>query len=463
MAKTTKRQKNKAFVGVNTNNKAEGRKKVNFNNEINEIEDLERNNSTNEQTAVYVPRNEKPDEAFEYENSAYSMLHNLTPPESCLSFSFIPDGLGAVRTKFPHSVSLCCGSQNSSVQDNKVFLLQGTKLHKTKYDKEFSDTESEMSMSDIEDEDAVVNLEPMKHTGSINRLKNFTQNSSSFITTFSETSNLYLFEVTNKLNELDAESFPVKNKLKRSNTYSTPVSCYKAQAEGWGFDVSTIESNIGLGTSTGDIRVLKVADDSLKESKQYSFDQTSVEDLSWSPSEKTVFSSASTDGLVRIFDTRSPKPGSMLDFIVSKTDVNCVEWNHRVHYLLATGDDNGELKIWDLRKLGVGKKASAEIGFFDWHKKAITGISWDPFEESVLALSSEDETVTLWDLALEKDDAEEEVELPPQLLFIHGGVVDAKGVEFHPQVKGLIGANAVDGIHLFIPEPLETTTSKKTT
>lgn len=44
--------------------------------------------------------------------------------------------------------------------------------------------------------------------------------------------------------------------------------------------------------------------------------------------------------------------------------------------------------------------------------------------------------------------------LPPQLLFIHAGLVDPKEVRFHPQVVGLVGVTAEDGMDLFICEPL---------
>lgn len=62
---------------------------------------------------------------------------------------------------------------------------------------------------------------------------------------------------------------------------------------------------------------------------------------------------------------------------------------------------------------------------FAWHRKAVTSIEWCPQESSMLAVSGEDDQVTIWDMSVEKDDdammdkGDNEVEVPPQLLFIH--------------------------------------------
>ena len=50
-------------------------------------------------------------------------------------------------------------------------------------------------------------------------------------------------------------------------------------------------------------------------------------------------------------------------------------------------------------------------------------MEWHPTDSSVFAASSEDNQVTLWDLAVERDEAAEgpgrHLDVPPQLLFIH--------------------------------------------
>ena len=101
-----------------------------------------------------------------------------------------------------------------------------------------------------------------------------------------------------------------------------------------------------------------------------------------------------------------------------------------VEYLLASGSDSGDFKIWDLRSwpTSTPQNPPEPAASFKWHKSAITSIEWKETESSVLAVAGADDQITIWDLALERD-AEEEaalgtgpaghVEVPPQLLFIH--------------------------------------------
>ena len=53
----------------------------------------------------------------------------------------------------------------------------------------------------------------------------------------------------------------------------------------------------------------------------------SVEDLQWSPSESTVFASASVDRTIKIWDTRNRNHTSMLSVNAHDSDVNVINWN----------------------------------------------------------------------------------------------------------------------------------------
>ena len=66
-----------------------------------------------------------------------------------------------------------------------------------------------------------------------------------------------------------------------------------------------------------------------------------------------------------------------------------------------------------------------------WHTQAITSIQFEPREDSVLAVSSADNKLTLWDFSVDIDDPEYKeqikdleqtgMEIPPQLMFLHQG------------------------------------------
>ena len=80
----------------------------------------------------------------------------------------------------------------------------------------------------------------------------------------------------------------------------------------------------------------------------------------------------------------------------------------------------------------------------------------------MLAAACADNTLTIWDLSLEKDPEAEAGagaavgaqggdELPAQLLFVHQGQRDVKEVHWHPQIPGLVVSTAADGLNVFRP------------
>lgn len=112
---------------------------------------------------------------------------------------------------------------------------------------------------------------------------------------------------------------------------------------------------------------------------------TSVEDLQWSPTEETVFASAGTDKTVRIWDTRE-KSKPMISVAAHDADVNVISWNRMVTYMLASGCDDGSLKVWDLRAFA----ADGQVAKFSYHRGPITSVEWSPYEGSMLASTSAD-------------------------------------------------------------------------
>mmetsp|Transcript_9287 Transcript_9287/g.15631 ORF Transcript_9287/g.15631 Transcript_9287/m.15631 type:complete len:178 (+) Transcript_9287:1395-1928(+) len=142
-----------------------------------------------------------------------------------------------------------------------------------------------------------------------------------------------------------------------------------------------------------------------------------------------------------------------------------MSWNTHTKYLLASGDDKGEFRIWDLRMLGAsptGKKAELDsITRIRWHTKAITSIQFEPREESVLAVASDDDKLTLWDFSVEVDEQELQqqqadmqtngVEIPPQLMFLHQGQKHMKELRFHPQYRTMLFTTSEDSFNVFRP------------
>ena len=184
----------------------------------------------------------------------------------------------------------------------------------------------------------------------------------------------------------------------------------------------------------------------------------SIEDIQWSRTESTVFASAGCDGYIRIWDTRSKKHKPAISVKASNTDVNVISWSEKLGYLLASGDDNGTWGVWDLRQFSPENAGSVQpVAQYDFHKGAITSISFNPLDESIIAVGSEDNTVTLWDLSVEADDEEikqqaaetkELQQIPPQLLFVHWQK-EVKDVKWHKQIPGCLVSTGTDGLNIW--------------
>lgn len=180
----------------------------------------------------------------------------------------------------------------------------------------------------------------------------------------------------------------------------------------------------------------------------------SVEDLQWKRSGAgtgSLFASASSDKSVRVWDVREQnREKSAVHIAEAHPDhVNVLSWNPCVGELLATAGDDGGFKVWDTRNIGAGPMAN-----FNWHKKPICSIDWHPTDETTLVVASEDETVSLWDMAVEDDRADGmsvpgEDHYPVQLMFLHMGQQDPKEVRWHPQLPGVCISTAASGFNIF--------------
>ena len=165
------------------------------------------------------------------------------------------------------------------------------------------------------------------------------------------------------------------------------------------------------------------------------------------------------DGTVRVWDVRAPQT-ARLSVKAHGCDVNAISWNRCEQHLLASGADDGEFRVWDLRTFpGAAQgKAVAPVASFKWHAAPVTGVEWHPDDASVLCASGEDDQVSVWDLAVEEDtDAAggaaaataDGREIPPQLLFVHQGQRNVKEAHWHRQIPGVIVSTAESGFNLF--------------
>lgn len=391
-------------------------------------------------------------------------------------------------------MSFITGSQADRPEKNKLTLLKVSDLHKTYVDnsKSFflffyffflifnlpildSDNESDDEM----DTDPIIKHVHVPHHGGVNRIRAMPQ-VPGIVATLSDTGSTNIFDLRGTYHAIsnNFSALPPQKPIFSFNNHGD---------EGYAIDWSpTTPGKLLTGDNTGKIYLFSpsnLASNSFSSQTQslpaaptpywsvsspFIGHKSSVEDLQWSPSEATVFASCSSDRTIAIWDTRMENRPQIMIKNAHESDVNVINWNKNIGYLLASGGDEGAFKVWDLRNLRQSVQAPTSpnlaptctpvpLAHFTYHKGPITSLEWAPHDESMIAVSSEDNQVSIWDLSVEADDTEGnenkdlENEFPPQLLFLHMGQNNIKEVHWHPQIPGTVVSTAEDSFNIFKP------------
>ncbi|KAH6612313.1 WD40-repeat-containing domain protein [Chaetomium sp. MPI-SDFR-AT-0129] len=403
----------------------------------------------------------EPGQTLSPDPSTYRMLHNLSTPWPCLSFDIVRDSLGDNRSVYPATMYTVSGTQADSAKasDNSLMVMKFSGLSKMQGGEgdESSDDED-----DDEDADPILEHRSIPLNTITNRIRAHhtpSQDPSkppvTLTATMTESSNVFIHDITPHLASFDTPGTvitPQQNK---------PLSTIRAhKTEGYAVDWSPLHpaGKLLTGDNDGLIYVTTRTDGGgfVTDTRPFQGHTSSVEEIQWSPSEASVFASASSDGTIRVWDVRSKGRKPALSMQVSNVDVNVMSWSRQTTHLLASGDDAGVWGVWDLRQWkpsAAGSNANAGAGAlqrpspiasFGFHKEQITSVEWHPTDDSIVAVSAGDNTVTLWDLAVELDDEESKdtagvQDVPPQLLFVHYQN-QAKEVHWHPQIPGTLVA-----------------------
>lgn len=423
------------------------------------LQKLEKEQQEPEET-IYLPHRSRPlgpDEVLEADPSVYEMLHNVHLPWPCLTLDILPDNLGSERRSYPASVYLATLTQAQKAKDNELIIMKLSSLAKTLVKDEDED-------DDEDDDDDNVDVDPILENENISlrdttnrlRISPHAQATGEYFTlTMSENGDCYIYDIAHQFRAFDTPGYQIPKNFQK------PIHTIKAHGnvEGYGLDWSPLISTGALltGDCSGRVhftqRTLKKW---VTDSTPFQASNASIEDIQWSPNEQTVFATGDCDGYIRIWDTRSKKHKPLINVKASNSDVNVISWCNKIDYLLASGHDDGSWGVWDLRNF-QNNKAPTPVVNYDFHKLPITSIKFNPLDESIIAVSSEDNTVTLWDLAVEADDEEikqqnnefrELNDIPPQLLFVHWQK-EVKDVCWHKQIPGALVSTGTDGLNIW--------------
>jgi ribosome assembly protein RRB1 len=417
---------------------------------------------------TFIPGRHKLDagQTLQPDPSTYEMLHTLTTTWPCLSFDIIKDKLGDQRKSYPATVYAVAGTQAEGMRpnENEILVLKMSSL--SRMNRPEQEEEDDDSDSDGEEEgDPILESKSIPLNSTTNRIRahQAPQEKShlpptTLTASLAENGHVILHDITPHLTSFDTPGTTVTAQQNK------PISTLRMHkgVEGYALDWSPLFplGRLATGDNDGKIFITTRTESGAwtTDTRPYLGHTSSVEEIQWSPVEKSVFASASSDGTVRIWDVRSKSHTPAVTMQISDVDVNVMSWSHTTPHLLATGDDAGVWSVWDLRSWkpsapapGKASKPSP-VASFAFHKEQITSIEWHPTEDSVVAVAAGDNTISLWDLAVELDDEESKdtagVDVPSQLLFVHY-MQDVKEAHWHAQIPGAVMGTGGSGFGVF--------------
>lgn len=143
-----------------------------------------------------------------------------------------------------------------------------------------------------------------------------------------------------------------------------------------------------------------------------------VEDVAWHPRHASLFGSVGDDKKLIIWDLRKPaEAAQQSETEAHSAEVNCISFNPFNEFIVATGSADKTVALWDVRNL------SRKLHLFESHQEEVFQVGWSPHHESILASSGADRRLMVWDLSRigEEQTPEDAEDGPPELLFVHGG------------------------------------------
>ncbi|CAN6668927.1 ribosome assembly protein Rrb1p [Trichomonascus vanleenenianus] len=432
---------------------------------IQEDEELEAKESVkkpSQSLKTYLPYLGGNSETLEPDLTAYDMYHPFSVKFPSLSFDIIQDSLGEERRTYPHTTYLVTGTQASRPRDNEITVMKLSDLSKTLVREDESDGESD---DDDEYTDPILEYKSLPTPHTTNRIRmnpHARVTGEQFAASMADNGEVFIWDITPHVKSFDTPGLKIEKAMNRPAHTIRSHGNVEGYAIGWSPLVQT--GALLSGDCDGRIFHTKRTQSGWSTEKtpftagDVSRRNKSIEDIQWSPSEEKIFASCGADGFIRIWDLRSKSRTPQISVKASNTDVNVISWSSKKDYLLCSGHDDGRFGVWDLRNFGSkNPSVDASVAVFDFHKKPITSIEFSPQDESLICVSSEDSTVTIWDMAVEADDEEikqqksqsaELKDIPPQLLFLHWQE-DAKEVHWNKQIPGHLAATGSSGFSVF--------------
>ncbi|KAK4765036.1 hypothetical protein SAY86_026126 [Trapa natans] len=243
--------------------------------------------------------------------------------------------------------------------------------------------------------------------GEVNRAR-FMPQKSALVAVKTNSSEVYVVDCHNPAEKEKKEAFDPDIRLRGHSE------------EGYGLSWSPLKSGYLLSASH-DKKICLWDVSAVAEAKAvdamhiYEGHENAVGDATWHLKDENLFGSVGDDCQLMIWDLRTNKAEKCVK--AHEKEVNSLSFNSYNEWMMATASSDTTVALFDMRKL------TAPLHVLSSHEGEVLQVEWDPNHEAVLASSSDDRRVMIWDLNRIGDEQQEgdASDGPPELLFSHGG------------------------------------------
>uniref|UniRef100_A0A7S3VQR3 Histone-binding protein RBBP4-like N-terminal domain-containing protein n=1 Tax=Dunaliella tertiolecta TaxID=3047 RepID=A0A7S3VQR3_DUNTE len=190
-----------------------------------------------------------------------------------------------------------------------------------------------------------------------------------------------------------------------------------------------------------------------------------VEEVVFKPGSMHELASVGDDAQLMFWDVRSgAAPVLRMKEAHGPKDIQCVDWSPLAEHCVATGAQDGSIKVWDTRAL---RGPDHTICSLRSHTDAIIRLEWHPQAKGVLASGGDDRVMMVWNINVDAPPADrplppeaskkkskagvptapQDVQRPKELMMQHSGHRRGKVVDFQwcPTVPWAIMSVSDDG------------------
>ncbi|KAF2089807.1 hypothetical protein K490DRAFT_35057 [Saccharata proteae CBS 121410] len=120
-----------------------------------------------------------------------------------------------------------------------------------------------------------------------------------------------------------------------------------------------------------------------------------IKAIQFNPMKHELLATAGAKGELYITDVNNINPFRLGTSVARADDFECLDWNKKVPFILATGSTGGFVTVWDLKT----KKENLTLNNFG--RKSVSAVAWDPDVPTRLMTavpSDQDPLILMWDL-----------------------------------------------------------------